>query len=43
MFDAVIGSYTTSEKRLTTGLLDSLKKGMLCLADRGFYSFEAWQ
>ena len=43
MFDAVIGSYTTSEKKLTTGLLDSLEKGMLCLADRGFYSFEAWQ
>ena len=43
MFDAVIGPYTTSEKKLTTGLLDRLVKGMLCLADRGFYSFEAWQ
>ena len=33
----------TSENALTTGLLESLVKGMLCLADRGFYSFEAWQ
>ena len=43
MFDAVIGPYTTSENKLTTGLLDSLEEGMLCLADRGFYSFDAWQ
>ena len=43
MFDAVIGPYPTSENALTTGLLDRLVKGMLCLADRGFYSFEAWQ
>ena len=41
MFDAVIGPYTTSENKLTTGLLDSLEEGMLCLADRGFYSFDA--
>ena len=27
MFDAVIGCYTTSEKKLITGLLDSLEKG----------------
>ena len=43
MFDAVIGPYTTSENALTTDLLDRLEKGMLVLADRGFYSFEAWQ
>lgn len=43
MFDAVIGPYTSSEKKLTTDLIDSLKAGMLCLADRGFYSFDAWQ
>ena len=42
MFDAVIGPYPTSANALTTGLLDRLVKGMLCLADRGFYSFEAW-
>jgi len=43
MFDAVIGPYTTSENALTTDLLDRLEKGTLVLADRGFYSFEAWQ
>lgn len=43
MFDAVIGSYTTSENALSADLLGRLTEGMLCLADRGFYSFEAWQ
>ncbi len=44
MFDAVIGPYTTSENALTGDLLDrGLSTGMVCLADRGFYSFEAWQ
>ena len=43
MFDAVVGPYTTSETVLSRGLLGRLGPGMLCLADRGFYSFEAWQ
>ena len=44
MFDAMIGPYTTSENALTGDLLDrGLSAGMLCLADRGFYSFQAWQ
>lgn len=43
MFDAVIGPYTSSENALTSGILHRLVKGMLCLADRGFYSFQAWQ
>lgn len=43
VFDAVIGPYTTSENVLSRDLLDRLAKGMLCLADRGFYSFESWQ
>lgn len=44
MFDAVIGPYATSENALTGDLLDrGLSTGMLCLADRGFYSFEAWE
>ena len=44
IFDAVIGPYTTSENALTGDLLDrGLGAGMLCLADRGFYSFGAWQ
>ena len=43
MFEAVIGPYTTSEAALSRELFARLTKGMLCLADRGFYSFEAWQ
>lgn len=43
MFDAEIGPYTTSENTLAGPLLDRLEPGMLCVADRGFYSFEAWQ
>ena len=44
MFDAVVGPYTSSENALTGDLLDrGLRAGMLCLADRGFYSFQAWQ
>ncbi len=43
IFDAVIGPYTTSENALSSELLGRLTPGMLCLADRGFYSFTAWQ
>lgn len=43
MFEAVVGPYTTSENVLARQLLDRLEPGMLCIADRGFYSFEAWQ
>lgn len=42
MFDAVVGPYTTSEPALSAELLGRLRPGMLCLADRGFYSFTAW-
>ncbi len=42
MFEAVIGPYTTSENALSADLLPRLAPGMLCLADRGFYSFTAW-
>ncbi len=43
MFQAQIEPYTTSEAALSTELLGRLRPGMLCLADRGFYSFAAWQ
>jgi len=42
MFEAVIGPYTTSETAASGELLARLRPGMLCLADRGFYSFTAW-
>jgi Transposase DDE domain/Insertion element 4 transposase N-terminal len=43
MFEAVIGPYTTSERALSAELVDKLGPGMVCVADRGFYSFEMWQ
>ena len=42
MFEAAVGPYTTGENALAAGLLQKLGPGMLCLADRGFYSFTAW-
>jgi Insertion element 4 transposase N-terminal/Transposase DDE domain len=41
--DASLGPYSSSEKELADQLLGSLQEGMLCLADRGFYSFERFQ
>jgi hypothetical protein len=43
MFEAVIGPYTTAENALAAELVDRLGSGMLCVADRGFYSFDMWQ
>ncbi|MCA1701376.1 MAG: IS4 family transposase, partial [Actinobacteria bacterium] len=40
---AVLGPYTSSEQELTDELLGALAPGMLCLADRGFYSFKRFQ
>jgi Insertion element 4 transposase N-terminal/Transposase DDE domain len=41
--DAALGPYSSSEKELADRLLGGLREGMLCLADRGFYSFERFQ
>lgn len=38
-----IGPYTSSEAALADELWSSLAAGMLCLADRGFYSYERFQ
>ena len=43
MFAAVVGPYTVSEPALSRDLWGRLGPGMLCLADRGFYSFAAWE
>ena len=37
------GPYRTGEQTLAVDLLDGLAPGMLCLADRLFYSFELWK
>jgi len=41
--DAALGPYTSSEQQLTDRLLGAFHPGMLCLADRGFYSFKRFQ
>ena len=43
IFEAVLGPYTVSENVLAREVLGRLKAGMLLLADRGFYGFQAWQ
>jgi hypothetical protein len=43
IFAAAIGRYDTSEVALAPPLLERLRPGMLCLADRGFVGFELWR
>jgi hypothetical protein len=43
IFAAAFGRYDTSEMALAPRLLDRLKPGMLCLADRGFVSYALWR
>jgi hypothetical protein len=40
---AAMGPLSSSENELADELLPGLQSGMLCLADRGFYSFGRWQ
>jgi len=43
LFGTHVGSYATGENTLAQEVLASLQKGMLCLADRGFFGFRLWQ
>jgi Insertion element 4 transposase N-terminal/Transposase DDE domain len=43
IFDAALGPYKESEQALADQLWGSLGEGMLCLADRNFYSFERFK
>jgi Insertion element 4 transposase N-terminal/Transposase DDE domain len=43
LFGSRMADYTTSEVALAKTVLPSLCKGMLCLADRGFFGFEMWK
>lgn len=43
LFDAEVGSYTTSEAVLAGPLLDRVSAGMVVLADRGLTSFALWR
>jgi hypothetical protein len=41
--DAELGGVTTGEQALATRLISRFAPGMLVLADRNFYSYQAWQ
>lgn len=43
VFAAEMAGWRTSENALAWKLVSRLKKGMLCLADRLFYSFPLWE
>jgi hypothetical protein len=42
LFGTRMGPYATGELSLAEEVLLHLKPGLLCLADRGFYSFHTW-
>lgn len=42
-FHVEAGSYTTSENALAARVIGRLIPGMLCLADRGFFSYAFWK
>lgn len=43
LFQVEVGPYTTSENVMASRLLPALGQGMLCLADRGYFSYGMWQ
>ena len=43
LFGSRMADYATSEIALAKAVLPSLGKGMLCLADRGFFGFAMWK
>jgi hypothetical protein len=42
LFGTCLGRYATSEIALAEKVIAGLGKGMLCLADRGFFSYPLW-
>jgi hypothetical protein len=43
LFGSQMGAYATGEITLAKTVLPSLRKGMLCLADRNFFGYELWK
>jgi len=43
LFGAQLGGYHTGENTLAEAVLERLQPGMLCLADRGFFSYDQWK
>lgn len=42
LFAVAVGSYAVAENTLAHQVVPRLTKGMLCLADRGFFGYELW-
>lgn len=42
LFSVAMGAYRDAENTLARSVVTDLKKGMLCLADRGFFGHELW-
>jgi Transposase DDE domain len=42
LFGTCLGGYASSEIALAEKVIAGLRKGMLCLADRGFFSYPLW-
>ena len=43
LFGSRMGAYRTSENELATEVMANLQRGMLCLADRNFFSYAMWE
>jgi len=43
LFGSRMADYATSEVALAKTVLPGFRKGMLCMADRGFFGFEMWK
>ena len=43
LFGSQWGPYATAERTLAAAVIERLQPGMLCLADRGFYSYALWK
>lgn len=43
LFGTHMGAYATGENTLAKPVLGALRKGMLCLADRGFFGLQMWR
>src|SRR5882724_6491531 len=43
LFGTQMAPYSTGENTLAKAVLPSLRPGMLCLADRGFYCYPMWK
>jgi IS4 transposase len=43
LFGSAVGEYQVGEITLASGVIGNLAEGMLCLADRNFFSYKMWR